>query len=684
MDAISSTALSLLIWGGLQPIQQQLLYDSCTIVGWIGATTVLHVFALSVVRSQTSFTESKENSSNSNSVNKRSTNTDTRTDHRFHHYGMILSLLVSFGTIMGTSHGTFTNRWTMTIPMIPITVLHSGIYYYCTILSKRRQRPTQGPERTHSVLLSKILVWTLALVTLLFIFLAMGLSILFPAVELPPLISTASNNTNHQQYYPVGVIDFYIPLPPLKKETNVGPSKLTNNINNHNKGSEDDRTCSEVDDVPIIQKKYLPVRLLYPTHASKSSWWSTFRALGRKHVPYLNVETAMEFCIHSMKFAAPKPLKQMGWILHTWRLISLPVFRNAPLQLLRQQDDSSSGTIKSIPPKLVAFSHGLGGTMDLYSYQTMSLASAGYVVLSMTHTDGSAPIVPQPYPHQHLKHDTGILQLYEEGKHMEYELARQSQNAIRTHEYLYAVTYIQRLLVSISSDKDRIDVHENEQRHDFDAHRQTLQNHWQIANNETQYWDHDNHIPTYFMGHSFGGATAIQAAYERPDLVTAIIAHEPAMGWAAPLVCHSMFPSDILHQHQYHNFTTNFTVCPSLSNDEQIENTTTSTIKNEMKTCVHEVDMLVLNSHEWMNKKWSRAKLLQEMHRQQKLGKNPHVSRHGAIHQSHHNEFSDTSMLTPLWLARPVGLTGPRNPIHTAMEIAQQTLDFLQRVEAHY
>jgi hypothetical protein len=65
------------------------------------------------------------------------------------------------------------------------------------------------------------------------------------------------------------------------------------------------------------------------------------------------------------------------------------------------------------------------------------------------------------------------------------------------------------------------------------------------------------------------------------------------------------------------------------------------------------------------------------------LGKNPHVSLHGAIYQSNHNEFSDTSMLTPLWLARPVGLTGPRNPIHTAMEIAQQTLAFLQRVEAH-
>jgi pimeloyl-ACP methyl ester carboxylesterase len=34
-----------------------------------------------------------------------------------------------------------------------------------------------------------------------------------------------------------------------------------------------------------------------------------------------------------------------------------------------------------------------------------------------------------------------------------------------------------------------------------------------------------------FMGHSFGGATALTAAKRRPDLIRSVIAHEPAVDW---------------------------------------------------------------------------------------------------------------------------------------------------------
>jgi Platelet-activating factor acetylhydrolase, isoform II len=412
---------------------------------------------------------------------------------------------------------------------------------------------------------------------------------------LPPLISSFNNNTDHHHHYyaNVGVIDFYIPIPPAN-ESNT-------RLSQHKTNYDDQQSCSEVDE-SIITKKYLPVRLLYPTHTPSRTWLSWFRVLRETPIPYLNVETAIEFCIHSMRFGAPKPLKQMDWILHTWRLITLPASRNVPLKILRQNDndnddDSLVSTVS--PPKMVVFSHGLGGTMDLYSYQTMSLASAGYIVLSMTHTDGSAPIAPQPHPHRHIKHDTSLLPLEEQGKHAEYALARQSQNAIRTHEYLYAVTYVRQLLASLSSDKDHCEVvpnNEKVQHHDFDHHRRTLLHNWQISDNKTIYWNGVDNISTYFMGHSFGGATAIQAAYERPDLVTAIIAHEPAMGWAAPQVCHAMFPSSLLKQQHFINLTSNFTVCPSLTNDEEV-----ATTFNEMET-LHELEILVLNSHEWMNK----------------------------------------------------------------------------------
>jgi len=40
----------------------------------------------------------------------------------------------------------------------------------------------------------------------------------------------------------------------------------------------------------------------------------------------------------------------------------------------------------------VVYSHGLGGTNALYSTQATNLASYGYVVMMVEHTDGSAPL----------------------------------------------------------------------------------------------------------------------------------------------------------------------------------------------------------------------------------------------------------------------------------------------------
>jgi enterochelin esterase-like enzyme len=41
------------------------------------------------------------------------------------------------------------------------------------------------------------------------------------------------------------------------------------------------------------------------------------------------------------------------------------------------------------------------------------------------------------------------------------------------------------------------------------------------------------------MGHSFGGATALTLGFWRPDLIHAVIAHEPAIDWT---------PNDIRRQ----------------------------------------------------------------------------------------------------------------------------------------
>jgi hypothetical protein len=52
------------------------------------------------------------------------------------------------------------------------------------------------------------------------------------------------------------------------------------------------------------------------------------------------------------------------------------------------------------------------------------------------------------------------------------------------------------------------------------------------------------------------------------------------------------------------------------------------------------------------------------------------------IQAMHHNEFSDMCMLTPLWLARALNVTGSRNPIDTMKEVVQKSFSFLSYVQS--
>ena len=94
----------------------------------------------------------------------------------------------------------------------------------------------------------------------------------------------------------------------------------------------------------------------------------------------------------------------------------------------------------------------------------------------------------------------------------------------------------------------------------------------------------------------------------------------------------------------------------------------------------HSAHVLLLFSHEWTRNEWAMIPLIREMQQQGRLGSNTTHIAFDYITDMHHNEFSDTSMLTPTWLARAVGITGPRNPIDTARDVAQKTQSFLKRV----
>jgi dienelactone hydrolase len=634
---------STMLWGGLRPIPHQVVVDACVIVAWIYSSILI--------------------------LSNR-----TRS-----YYGMIVMVLSCIGIFVWLG-GSITNRWTISLPMIPLLIIHC-----CTCLVSHWHFPTDqcaatllqaaahGSTRTPVDIKQQNfrIRWLSAIVAVLcavFILSAASLSVLFPAVELPPI---------SRGRYDIGVIDLYIPM-----DINVQDDVCSATISVDQAGDTDmssmESSCLEpksstTNRIGMSEKNvtqlFLPVRLMYPTHGlekprSVLEWlylWMDRLFRERDRIPYLNPETSIDFCTGTMRFGAPDPLKSFGWLLHQWRLITLPLTRNAPLYLPK---NSSS----QYPIPLVVYSHGLGGTLDLYSYQSMSLAANGYMVLMMTHTDGTAPIVPQPAISDSppIPRDENILNLYLDGKVQDYERARRYQNELRVHEYLFAVEYISSILSEGINESENLKGHATtflDHRH---RHQQMLRRYLQkqeVVFNET-----------YFIGHSFGGATALTAAYRRPDLVHAVIAHEPAIGWASNDLCHSMFASQKLNGINMNDFGIDGPMCEN--NTAVIENKNLLTFTNS----IHDLDILILSSSEWMDKNWGRSKLINEMYRSGRLGKNRKISYHGVVNQSHHNEFSDTSMLTPLWLARAVGMTGSRNPIDTAVEIATRTHDFLDKV----
>lgn len=172
-----------------------------------------------------------------------------------------------------------------------------------------------------------------------------ALSILFPAVELPPLDDAT---------YQVGVVDFFL-------STDI---QFTTQI------ADAQNVCpTEIDHVTI--------RVMYPSSGKLTKDGKPMTT--KTSSPYLRPETAEAFCEETMKYGAPPPLQELPWMLHTWRLT--------------QVDTIEHGKPLDGPFPLVIYSPGLGGSLEFYSYQTRSLASKGYIVVVVEHMDGSSAIV---------------------------------------------------------------------------------------------------------------------------------------------------------------------------------------------------------------------------------------------------------------------------------------------------
>jgi hypothetical protein len=145
----------------------------------------------------------------------------------------------------------------------------------------------------------------------------------------------------------------------------------------------------------------------------------------------------------------------------------------------------------------------------------------------------------------------------------------------------------------------------------------------------------------HYMGHSFGGATAFHAARQKRP--TSIIAHDPATDWMPDDTRRSLFDETRLQGSRL-NYTGGTGGLPISTSDVR-------------ENSVHDIEMLVLFSHQWHSKKWSGAHILDDMHKRNQVGPKGGISRVGVIDAAHHNEFSDSSMMTPCWLARLVSIS---------------------------
>ena len=337
-------------------------------------------------------------------------------------------------------------------------------------------------------------------------------------------------------------------------------------------------------------------------------------------MPYVKPNLASEYLKRSIQSNAPPPINAWHWFLDHWKLIRIDLIQHAkPIQG------------KQFP--LIAFSHGLGGSAMLYSHITRSMAANGYVVIAVDHTDGTNPVVMKQDGTMVYLDSSPVQEIWNKGKHLEYAQFRREQTELRARELIGAAE----ALISLST-----------------------QNIPELQELGISFVDCLNTERLHVMGHSFGGATALTVAFRRPDLVQSVVAHEPMTDWAPDDIRLQLFPQEAMDTHGI----------PHAGGTGG-----RGEVLNPLSTTYHQMPLFLLFSQEWYLKSWASSTYFEQLFRHGLLGKDAEFA---ILDGANHNEFSDMCMLTPLWLARALNVTGSRNPIHTAAEVADRSLAFLE------
>lgn len=239
-------------------------------------------------------------------------------------------------------------------------------------------------------------------------------------------------------------------------------------------------------------RAYVTARLLYPTNEKPEK------------IPYLDPESARLLCAELMKAGAPPPLKGFGWMLETWMFTTIKAKRNAQPAFSMEK--------KGFP--LAVYSHGLSGNATIYSYQALNLASNGMVVLQVDHTDKSAIAVRRRDSSHMLYDQSPVTELIANKRENEYERKRRAQTDHRVEEIVSALKVLKALNRKTISDLQDVSFVDK-----LDTSDVTL------------------------IGHSFGGCTVLSAAAQEPHLVSAVVAHEPAVSWMPDSARNALFPA---------------------------------------------------------------------------------------------------------------------------------------------
>lgn len=372
-----------------------------------------------------------------------------------------------------------------------------------------------------------------------------------------------------------------------------------------------------------------------------------------RRVPYMMGGRGQTRAIH--RFGAPPFLKPFDALHVHWLLLSPPIHMDAlPLvlhndspshsateshnnggssgrQLNEEEKQHSPGPLKF---PVVVFSHGNGGSREIYTTICAEIASQGYIVVALEHLDGSAAMARLPdgscrvYNPEQYKFDKANEHLY--------VWDRREQIEKRVAETLDALRFVRNLAKSSPEGSSPDKPQSPPILPNAPVDLQAIMDVSKVG----------------LMGHSYGAATVLAASARSPELVSTCIALDPAVDWTC---------EDTLRY-----LVGNFTAVTRCRHSEA---------EKPISRGLKSVPTLFLYSGSWIHLNWGSPMF---MNARLQEGAFAPGSCFCAVERSGHVSFADNLLLLPHWLSRSLKLTGNATPQESLSVITSVISQYLE------